>query len=318
MSKSIYGVITFLFFSLLISCVKKTEEKIGDVEFPSELVDFVPYEHNPVFAGTGTDTWDKLIRERGYILKEGDLYRLWYTGYNPDSSDMKYLGLATSNDGIHWTRYPGNPIHRDSWVEDMMVVKHDGIYYMFAEGRNDIAHMLTSTDGIHWKEEGDLDIRQTNGEPISPGPYGTPTVWLENEKWYLFYERNDQGIWLATSTDLKVWTNVQDDPVITMGPEPYDQKAVAMNQVIKYKGRYYGYYHATAYEPWRDWTTDVAMSTDLIHWKKYPKNPIVSGNKNSGIVVHDGKQYRLYTMVHPAVDVYFPRKKKDISNETGK
>ena len=40
-------------------------------DFPSELVDFVTYQGNPVFAGTGKDTWDRNIRERGYILKEG-------------------------------------------------------------------------------------------------------------------------------------------------------------------------------------------------------------------------------------------------------
>ena len=40
--------------------------------FPTELVDFNPIKQNPVFKGTGTDTWDKNIRERGYIMKEGN------------------------------------------------------------------------------------------------------------------------------------------------------------------------------------------------------------------------------------------------------
>lgn len=297
-------------FVFLLGCNQSKKTKEIRAEFPAELVDFVPYKNNPVFSGTGTTTWDKKIRERGYILKEGNLYKLWYTGYNPDSSDMKFLGYATSMDGIHWKRYPGNPIHNTSWVEDMQVVKHKGKYYMFAEGRNDLAHMLTSTDGIHWKENGKLDIRQSNGEPISPGPFGTPTVWVENGKWYLFYERNDAGIWLATSADYKIWKNVQDDPVIKMGPEAYDRYAVAMNQVVKYKGRYYSYYHGNAYKPWRDWSTNVAVSDDLIHWEKYLKNPIIGNNKNSGILVFDGSKYRFYTMVHPAVDLYFPAGKK--------
>jgi len=48
----------------------------------------------------------------------------------------------------------------------------------------------------------------------------------------------------------------------------------------------------------------------VYHWKKYPKNPIVSGgDKSSGILVHDGTQYRLYTM-HPNVWVFFPRSAK--------
>ncbi len=70
---------------------------------------------------------------------------------------------------------------------------------MFAEGKNDIAHQLSSADGRHWDELGPLDVRLRNGSPIPAGPYGTPTIWFENGTWYLFYERRDQGVWLATS-----------------------------------------------------------------------------------------------------------------------
>lgn len=273
-------------------------------EFPDELVHFVAYKNNPVFSGTATDTWDSLIRERGYILKEGNNYYLWYTGYK-DINGIKFLGYATSADGLTWTRYENNPVHSSSWVEDVCVVKSGDTYYMFAEGKGDTAHMLTSTDRIHWTEKGNLDIRKKDGSSISKGSYGTPTVLKENNIWYLFYERDDLGIWLAASKDLKVWTNVQDEPVLTMGPEAYDKYAVAMNQVIKYKGLYYGYCHASAYKDWHEWSTNVAVSKGLIHWKKYKNNPIIDNDKSSGILVDDGKGYRLYTM-HPEVNVYFP------------
>ena len=144
---------------------------------------------------------------------------------------------------------------------------------MFAEGRNDIAHLLTSPDGLKWTDRGSLDIRKADGSPISPGPYGTPAAWFEDGTWYLFYERGDRGVWLATSKDRKVWTNVKDDPVIAMGPEPYDQTAVAVNQIVKRDGYYYAFYHANSERPWKDWTTCVARSRDLVHWEKYPGNP---------------------------------------------
>ncbi|MEZ4902535.1 MAG: glycosylase [Spirosomataceae bacterium] len=275
-------------------------------QFPVELVHFKAYTNNPVFAGTNQATWDEKIRERGYILKENNTYHLWYTGYKKEKNAVMSLGYATSPDGIHWVRHSKNPIYNLGWVEDMSVIKDNGVYYMFAEGKDDIAHLLTSTDRIHWTEKGSLDIRQINGQPISKGAYGTPTIWKENKIWYLFYERGDLGIWLATSKDLKVWTNVQDEPVLTNGPEWYDKYGVAMNQIIKYKGYYYGYYHATAYQDWHEWSTNVAVSKDMIHWKKYEKNPIIGDDKSSGIMVHDGKQYRLYTM-HPAVHLYLPK-----------
>jgi len=273
-------------------------------DFPPELVEFVPYGSAALLAGTGQDTWDRKIRERGYILREGDTWHLWYTGYNEARSDSRFLGYATSNDGLHWTRWPGNPLTTQGWVEDMQVVKQGDTYYMFAEGRDDIAHLLTSKDRLHWQEQGNFDIRYVNGQRLTPGPYGTPVGWFENNGWYLFYERHDAAVWLARSTDLKVWTNVQDEPVLRPGPDDYDRRAIALDQVIKYHGRYYGYYHALPAKG--AWDTCVAVSDDLIHWRKYPRNPLVEGDKSSGIVVDDGRQYRLYTM-HPDVRAYFPR-----------
>ena len=280
-----------------------------NVGFPDELVRFNTYEKNPVFAGTGTNTWDQMIRERGCILKEEGIYHMWYTGYTSHAGKdtESHLGYANSKDGLTWTRYKNNPISDSCMVEDMCVIKSNGIYYLFAEGRNDIAHLLTSVDRIHWKEHGPLDIRYKNGESLSKGPFGTPSVWLENNTWYLFYERDDLGIWLATSTDLKVWKNVQDEQVLKIGPEPYDNYAVAFDQIIKYKGSYYAYYHASGYRDWHEWTSCLARSEDLIHWQKYSGNPVLQENKSSPFLVFDGTTYRLYTM-HPEICVHFQEK----------
>lgn len=278
-----------------------------DEPFPPDLTRWRPLPGNPVFQGTGGDAWDAKIRERGEILVENGTWHLWYTGYNLDRSPLRMLGHATSTDGLRWTRDPANPLLDTSWVEDMCVVKHENQYIMFAEGKDDIAHQLVSTDGLRWTDEGRLDLRRASGQPIDPGPYGTPTVWFENGTWYLFYERDDQGAWLATSPDRTVWTNVQDDPVIPLGPEPYDAHAVAVNQVVRRGGVYYAFYHANAHKPWKDWTTCIARSTDLRHWEKYPGNPIVGNNCSSGITIDpdgDGPApLRLYTM-HPDVRAF--------------
>jgi predicted GH43/DUF377 family glycosyl hydrolase len=273
--------------------------------FPKELVNFSAYENNPVFKASGTDTWDHLIRERGWIMKEDNMFYMWYTGYRSEG-EQHNLGLATSTDGINWTRYPGNPLWDSTWVEDMCVVKSDGVYYMFAEGTNDIAHLLTSTDRLNWKDQGSLDIRYTNGEPLTKCPYGTPSVIMENGVWYLFYEREDLGVWLAASNDLKVWKNKQDEPVLKMGPHSYDKYAVAFDQVIKYEGSYYAYYHASEYKDWHDWTSCIAKSDDLIHWKKYNKNPILRENMSSPLLVKNGEEYWLYSM-YPEVCVHFSK-----------
>lgn len=303
-----------IFYAAILVCVlgckqKSNEDKASGTtdssDYDLEVLEFRAGDNNPVFKGTDGDTWDEKIRERGFILREDGMYHMWYTGYREDPSTELHLGYATSPDGLQWTRYEQNPIFDSGWVEDMMVLKHEGTYYMFAEGTDDIAHMLTSTDRIHWIEHGALDIRYVNGTPLSEGAYGTPTVWLENGVWHLFYERGDLGIWLATSTDLSVWTNKQDEPVIKMGPETYDQFGLAVNQIVKHKGKYYAYYHATEFKDWHEWTSCVAISDDLVNWKKYPGNPIQRENKSSPILVHDGEQFRLYTM-HDNVAVHYP------------
>jgi predicted GH43/DUF377 family glycosyl hydrolase len=261
--------------------------------FPRELTSF-DREGEVVFQAS-PNTWDAKIRERGWILRENGQYRLWYTGYR-DKDSTRLLGTATSNDGVKWARDPANPLIKDLWVEDMMVVKHDGILHMFGEGRNDVAQRLTSKDGVHWKPEGSLDVRLKNGEKIPPGPYGTPTVWLEAGVWRLFYERRDAGIWLAASIDLKVWTNVQDEPVLSPGPEPFDKHMIALNQIVKRNGRYFALYHGLADRETKRWTTCLAASDDLVRWTKYPQNPLVDGNKSSGIFVETDGGLTLFTM----------------------
>src|ERR1051326_6322639 len=103
----------------------------ADDEFPPELVRFQAYDKNPVFRGQGGDAWDAKIRERGWILRDGDAWRMWYTGYAASEKPQMMLGYATSSDGLAWKRHAGNPIYREHWVEDMMIVKQGDTYYMF-------------------------------------------------------------------------------------------------------------------------------------------------------------------------------------------
>ena len=263
---------------------------------------------NPVFQGSAGDHWDAKIRERGWIVRVGDEWRLYYTGYNTSKNaktDLRRLGLAVSKDGLSWKRVGDKPIVDDQWIEDLSIVQHDGLWIMVAEGRDDIAHSFTSKDGIKWQREGPLDIRKANGESISDGPRGTPFIMFENGEWYLFYERGDMGVWLAKSKDRKVWTNLTDDPVIAMGPDTYDKGGLALNQILKFNGVYYAVLHANSTRPFNSfWTTTLARSKDLQHWEKVKDNPILGNNSSSGqIIAIGGGRWRLYTM-HPEVRVF--------------
>lgn len=293
-----------LFWQIGVLWVFVVNVAAGDEKFPAELVRFTPYQKNPVFTAAGPRDWDARIRERGWIVKHDSRYHLWYTGYDGTADGTRLLGYATSDDGLVWRRHSENPLVRNHWIEDMMVVIDQGVYYMFCEGLHDRAELLTSPDGVRWTKRGRLDVRLHDGRPIPDGPYGTPTVWVEDGVWRLFYERRDAGVWLASSRDRAIWTNVSDTPVLVPGPAAHEAALIALNQVIKHHGRYYAYYHGRGKAP--QWSTNVAVSADLVRWEKYPQNPLLPAedNKSSGIVVHDGVRYRLYTM-HDRVAVHF-------------
>ena len=157
--------LTLMFLATMGCKDKKTDavKNRPEEDFPAAMVKFLPYPQNPVFEGTNTGTWDDKIRERGYILFENGQYKMWYTGLNYTLSDQMYLGYATSVDGIQWDRQSEQPILPESWIEDVHVFTYEDTYHIVAEGVGDIAHLLTSPDGIDWKDQGDLIIQKVNG-----------------------------------------------------------------------------------------------------------------------------------------------------------
>lgn len=94
----------------------------------------------------------------------------------------------------------------------------------------------------------------------------------------------EQGIYHSTSTDLITWKD--EGVVLTIGkPDAWDGGKFASGGVCKHEGVYYLFYPGLRVQPLPDQCTTpigVARSKDLIHWEKYPGNPVL---------VPDGKQY---------------------------
>ena len=279
---------------------------------PRELVTFGPPSAGPLFAGGGVDAWDRDLRERGWILRYGGCWHLWYTGSNPNRDPVRRLGHATSGDGLNWTRSTG-PLLPGRWVEDVCVARASGSvgesFLMVAEGEHDIAHLLASRDLVSWRPCGPLDIRLASGAAIPDGPRGTPTLWFDGGLWHLYYERRDDGVWLATSRDCRTFTNVSDEPVLACGPEAFDRHGIAIDQIVRFDGRWYAYYHASPDPMRQTWQTCIAASDDLVHWEKWEGNPVLPVDpahpkRSSATVIHDGERLRLYT-THPDVRVRF-------------
>ena len=301
-------------FACLLALVAVKARGEGPV-VPRELVAFGPPSAEPLFAGGGADAWDRDLRERGWILRHRGCWHLWYTGSNPVRDPVRRLGHATSGDGLNWTRFAG-PLLPGRWVEDVCVARVGGpdgsgaeTFRMVAEGEHDIAHLLASRDLLSWRPCGSLDIRLASGVAIPDGPRGTPTLWFDRGLWHLYYERRDEGVWLATSRDCRTFTNVSDEPVLGCGPDVYDRHGIAIDQIVRFDGRWYAYYHASPDPARQTWQTCLAASDDLIRWEKWAGNPVMPVDpahpkRSSATLIHDGERLRLYT-THPDVRVRF-------------
>src|SRR5574342_523306 len=83
------------------------------VKFAFSQTVWQKYEGNPVLVQS--EYWESgfgVFAPR--VLKIDNLYKMWYTGLG----DNRLIGLATSEDGIHWTKSPANPVLRTGQSSD--------------------------------------------------------------------------------------------------------------------------------------------------------------------------------------------------------
>ena len=127
---------------------------------------------SPVLAPGNYGQWDDLRVATGAVIKEAGIYKMYYSGFSDQYSNWD-IGLATSPDGINWTKYSGNPViyGNSGWefqVVATSILKIDGIYFLYYYGKNSPEYKIglaTSTDGINWtKYQGNPIL-----VPSSPG-----------------------------------------------------------------------------------------------------------------------------------------------------
>jgi len=115
-------------------------------------------ESNPVVDLGPSGSWDSSELRSPFVILDGELYRMWYTGSN--GSDQRF-GYATSTNGVSWTKHDGNPIigrgvsgSWDSvWMASPRVLMNGSLYemmYSAFDGSNVRIGYATSEDGLAW------------------------------------------------------------------------------------------------------------------------------------------------------------------------
>jgi predicted GH43/DUF377 family glycosyl hydrolase len=158
------------------------------------------YQANPVLELGGPGSWDGIDLQMGCVLIDGETYKMYYDGHG---SEGWVIGLATSPDGIHWTKDSlNNPVlptgpsgnWDDLTVWSPHVIKDDPIYKMWftadelpAGSARRIGY-AESDSGINWIKHPNPVIEE--GDP-SVYIYKTesPTVIFNGENYQMWYSR---------------------------------------------------------------------------------------------------------------------------------
>jgi predicted GH43/DUF377 family glycosyl hydrolase len=206
-----------------------------------------------------------------FVWAEGDELRMLYIGFPRLGYESRpgLHGIATSRDGLNWTKDAANPVHlvgekgtwNDACLYKTFVMRHDGRYWMFYNA------------------------------------YGT--------------RDHCEQIGLATSPDLRTWTEHPDNPLLRKGDAVRDRdtKIIGDPWIMRQGKSWEMYYFAFDGKHARE---HLATSTDLIHWTKSPFNPIMDAGPAGSydevhchkpcIIRHDDVFYHFYTAVGPKGD----------------
>jgi predicted GH43/DUF377 family glycosyl hydrolase len=309
MKKRIFNLILSLILLDLTGCKQNNS--------PARL-NFKVFDHNPILTAGEEGSWDEVFAGAPSIIQSDSLFYMFYLGCNRTLSIA--VGLATSSDGIHFTKFNGNPLLApDGNGFDAMqaapgrIVKTDSLWVMYYNGQEQLIYspgpcigraIATQLTGPWKKDEEPVISGGSRGEWdegfILPGSVlvmedGTLRMYYTGGadimRWGDFY------IGMATSPDGIVWTKYNDpattkhpfaesDPVMMPGKEgEWDGSDLWMPHVLKSETEYRMFYSGTP-EYARSEASEMssigyAISRDGIKWEKYSGNPVLKSSDDA-------------------------------------
>lgn len=301
-------VYTVTLVMLLLAC-SRADQSIGldssvleGLKQHGSTEGFKPCEGNPVLAPGPAGSFDAGALGSMSVLLADGVFHMYYESWGVRSDaewdaeeyESLQIGHATSEDGIRWTKDPGNPVlphggeadFDRTGVWDPYVIFEDGIFKMWYGGGGGSQPNLgwayaTSEDGTHFKKQGLIGIGNQTGvedchvvfDPVS-GQY------------YMYYWwgwAEPEGLFLVTSPTETGFDYNKRIPLRIEGDDSYMKK---FGHVLRDNNGWHMFYSNFVQPHCPNSITRYAWSEDGIHWEAKNKR-LVKGHDSEVLKIAD-------------------------------
>ncbi len=227
----------------------------------------VKYKGNPVLDVGKPGAWDDKGLGCFSVSKVDDQFMLWYMGVGK-SQKQWHIGLATSPDGLQYSRSLANPVLGPG---SMPGVLKDGDTFTMLYPAGGGFSLATSADGVKWKQHGKNPVLRGIGESNDPclRKFGDQFVL-----WYCGKFEGKYRLLRATSRDCIHWEN-EPQPVIPLGQAgEFDSNGHTGPEMLRVEDTWFLFYLGSDKKRAR-WSAGVATSKDGKSWTKSSANPVL-------------------------------------------
>jgi sucrose-6-phosphate hydrolase SacC (GH32 family) len=124
----------------------------------------------PVLAEGPVGSYDDGQAAEPRVIKVGGEYRMYYTA-EKKATGKNTLALATSRDGVNWTKYASNPVISEAEWGDFWggaIFYENGIWHLWHAKVPSGIHYKWSNDGIAWTNGPNNPVLLPDNDPNSP------------------------------------------------------------------------------------------------------------------------------------------------------